>query len=106
MLQDTEHPGANAYDSFHLPERVLEQAHFQVAGKTGTAQVKSKGLDYNRVVWFDSYGPFDDPRYAVVVMIVDGGSGGGTCAPVAEKIYEAIVNMEKAGPPPRALTRN
>jgi len=106
MLQDTEHPGANAYDSFHPPERVLEQAHFQVAGKTGTAQVKSKGLDYNRVVWFDSYGPFDNPRYAVVVMIVDGGSGGGTCAPVAEKIYEAIVKGEQAAAAKPGTGRN
>ena len=77
-----------------------------MAGKTGTAQVNSPALDYRKVTWFDSYGPYDDPRYAVVVMIVDGGSGGGTCAPVAEEIYEAIVKMEKAGPPQRAPSRN
>jgi penicillin-binding protein 2 len=106
MLQDTEHPGANAYDHFHPPGGALQQAHFHVAGKTGTAQVKSPALDYARVTWFDSYGPFDDPRYAVVVMIVDGGSGGVTCAPAAEEIYEAIVQLEKSGPLQRALTRN
>ncbi len=58
------------------------------------------------MTWFVSYGPFDDPRYAVVVMIVDGGSGGGTCAPVAEEIYKAIVKLEKTGPLTGALTRN
>jgi penicillin-binding protein 2 len=63
-------------------------------------------LDYRRVTWFDSYGPFDEPRYAVVVMIVDGGSGGTTCAPVAREIYKAIVNMESKGALRRALTRN
>ena len=108
MLEDVEHPGvpSNAYKAFHAAGGVLEQAHFQVAGKTGTAQVKSPALDYRKVTWFDSYGPYDDPRYAVVVMIVDGGSGGGTCAPVAEAIYEAIVKMEKSGAAQRAPGRN
>jgi penicillin-binding protein 2 len=63
-------------------------------------------LDYRLVTWFDSYGPYDDPRYAVVVMIVDGGSGGGTCAPVAEKIYSAIVNLEKKGAARRLAALN
>jgi penicillin-binding protein 2 len=106
MLQDTEHPGANAYEKFHPPGRFLEQVHFQVAGKTGTAQVNSPALDYKLVTWFDSYGPYDDPRYAVVVMIVDGGSGGGTCAPAAEEIYEAIVRLEKTGALHRTPSRN
>jgi penicillin-binding protein 2 len=108
MLEDVEHPGvpSNAYKAFHAAGGVLEQAHFQVAGKTGTAQVKSPALDYRHVTWFDSYGPYDDPRYAVVVMVVDGGSGGGTCAPVAEKIYEEIVKMEKTGAARRAPSRN
>ena len=96
---------SNAYKAFHAAGGVLEQAHFQVAGKTGTAQVKSPALDYRHVTWFDSYGPYDDPRYAVVVMVVDGGSGGGTCAPVAEQIYEAIVKMEKTSAAQRAPSR-
>ena len=92
MLQDTEHPGANGYDAFHKEGRPL-LAQFHVAGKTGTAQVNSPALDYKHVTWFDSYGPYEDPRYAVVVMVVDGK----TCAPIAEEIYEAIVKLEKAG---------
>jgi penicillin-binding protein 2 len=106
MLQDTEHPDANGYKAFHPPDRALELAHFQVAGKTGTAQVNSPALDYKRVTWFDSYGPYDDPRYAVVVMIVDGTSGGDTCAPVAERIYKAIVTLEKGGPAKRVASLN
>ena len=97
MLQDTEHPGANGYDAFHHPTARLRLPNFHVAGKTGTAQVNSPALDYQQVTWFDSYGPYEDPRYAVVVMVVDGGSGGETCAPVAEEIYEAIVKREQAG---------
>jgi penicillin-binding protein 2 len=71
---------------------------FRVAGKTGTAQVKSPGSNYRRVTWFDSYGPYEDPRYVVVVMVEDGGSGGLTCAPVARKIYQAIVAEEQSAP--------
>ena len=107
MLQDTEQAcPSDGYEAFHTSARVLEDAHFQVAGKTGTAQVNSTGLDYRKVTWFDSYGPFNDPRYAVVVMIVDGGSGGRTCAPVAREIYKAIVDMEKKGQLQQALSRN
>ena len=109
MLQDTEHPGehplANAYGAFHAGGRA-KLTEFHVAGKTGTAQVNSPALDYKRVTWFDSYGPYEDPRYAVVVMIVDGGSGGGTCGPVAEYIYEAIVRLEKTGALHKTPNRN
>jgi penicillin-binding protein 2 len=95
MLQDTEHPGANAYGAFHDPTHPL--SNFHVAGKTGTAQVNSPDLDYRRVVWFDSYGPYEDPRYAVVVMVVNGGSGGETCAPRARQIYQALLKRELGG---------
>jgi penicillin-binding protein 2 len=50
------------------------------------------------VTWFDSYAPYEDPRYVVVVMVEDGASGGGTCGPVAEKIYAAILKEETNGP--------
>ena len=96
MLGDTEAPGANAYNAFHRSSHaVLQQAGFRVAGKTGTAQVASSDLDYKKVTWFDSYGPYEDPRYAVVVMIINGASGGDACAPVAQQVYEGIVLAEK-----------
>jgi penicillin-binding protein 2 len=106
MLQDTEHPGANGYDAFHFPDGSPRLSNFHVAGKTGTAQVKSTALDYKLVTWFDSYGPYEDPRYAVVVMVLDGGSGGATCGPVARKIYDAIVKREQTSQPKPALAAN
>jgi cell division protein FtsI/penicillin-binding protein 2 len=45
-------------------------------------------------VWFLSFAPVENPRYAVVVMVEGGSSGGGTCAPVARKIYESILEHE------------
>jgi len=104
MLEDTEHApdfmglGGTAYTAFHYNGGVPKLGGFRVAGKTGTAEVKSPGSPYSRVTWFDSYGPFEDPRYVVLVMVEDGRFGGNTCAPVAEEIYEAILKREKASP--------
>jgi penicillin-binding protein 2 len=112
MVADTEHPAetpgpGSAYKAFHHAGGAPLLGSFRVAGKTGTAEVKSPGSPYRRVTWFDSYGPCEDPRYVVVVMVEDGGFGGTTCAPVAEKIYEAILKQEQASHArPPALAQN
>lgn len=105
MLEDTEHPAdattreGGAYYAFHR-QGVPLLGSFRVAGKTGTAEVRSPSLPYRKITWFDSYGPYDSPRYAVVVMVEDGASGGLTCAPRAEKIYEALLKRDLRGPTP------
>ncbi len=99
-------PGS-AYKAFHDKGGAPKLANFRVAGKTGTAEVKSPGSAFRRVVWFDSYGPYEDPRYVVLVMVEDGLFGGTTCAPIAEQIYEAILKRERSGAArPAALARN
>src|SRR3989304_1961334 len=51
----------------------------QICGKTGTAQVEDEhGKFKEHIVWFVSYAPFSDPRYAVIVVVEGGSSGGGT----------------------------
>ena len=72
-------------------------AGFRIAGKTGTAQVEKNGrIDTTaQITWFGSFGPVESPRYAVVIMVVSGTSGGGTCAPMAHKVYEAIAQKER-----------
>jgi penicillin-binding protein 2 len=81
---------------------------FRVCGKTGTAQVMKGRAVIDKITWFVSFAPYESPRYAVVVMIESGGSGGGTCGPVARKIYQAIQQREKAGflASPPALARS
>ncbi len=68
----------------------------RISGKTGTAQVKNaQGALVTHITWFISFAPYEKPRYAVVVMVESGGSGGETCAPAAGKIYQAIMDREQ-----------
>ncbi len=67
---------------------------FRIGGKTGTAEVKRGKALEDKITWFASFGPVENPRFAVVVMVQSGASGGRTCAPVARKIYESIQKRE------------
>jgi penicillin-binding protein 2 len=99
MLADVEDRDGTGHLAFHrfkggppiLPD-------FRVAAKTGTAEVL-KGHTMDSVTWFVSFGPYENPRYAVVVVVESGGSGGRTCGPAACKIYQAILACEKAVAP-------
>lgn len=67
---------------------------FAICGKTGTAEVKSPGRR-DKITWFASFGPYEAPRYTVIVMVESGASGGGTCAPVARRIYQFLHQREQ-----------
>jgi peptidoglycan glycosyltransferase len=62
---------------------------YQVAGKTGTAQLDP---DLPPHVWFTGFAPADDPAIVVSVMLLDGGgagvdaTGGRVAAPIAQAI--------------------
>lgn len=83
----------------------------RICGKTGTAQVQdseNRTIGYN--YWFGSFAPYENPHYAVVVMVqVPGplvGFGGSICAPIAHDIYLAIVNQETGKTPEMLGTVN
>ncbi len=61
-----------------------------VAGKTGTAQVKGKD-DY---AWFCAYAPAEEPRYAVAIVIEQGGGGGAVGAPATRNILAYLFGEE------------
>jgi penicillin-binding protein 2 len=75
----------------------------QICGKTGTAQVENElGQKTGWNYWFASFAPYENPRYAVVVMVQSDatiGSGGSVCAPIAHDIYAEIVKKENAATP-------
>lgn len=72
--------GAGVFANFPVP----------VAGKTGTAE-NPHGDDHG---WFVAYGPFDDPRITVAVIIEQGGYGSISAGPIARKILETAFNLK------------
>lgn len=60
-----------------------------VCGKTGTAQVYGKD-DY---AWFAAFAPAAAPKYAVVVMVEQGGHGGSVAAPAARQILAKALGL-------------
>jgi penicillin-binding protein A len=58
----------------------------EVAGKTGTAEL---GGDQPNDAWFVAFAPASRPRLAVGVLVVHGGFGGDTAAPIARQVLEA-----------------
>ncbi len=77
-------------------------APYKIAGKTGTAQVKSvaQGQRYSESATperlrdhalFISFAPVGDPKVAVAVIVENGGHGGSAAAPIARKIMDYVI---------------
>jgi len=83
----------------------LRPKNFKMAGKTGTAQVvaidhskKSKReIEFERRNHglFVGFAPFNNPKYAVSVVIEHGGSGSGSAAPIARQLLNKVYKMNK-----------
>jgi penicillin-binding protein 2 len=78
-------------------------APLPVVGKTGTAQVASlvEGQTVQEMerrlrhhAWFAGWGPIDEPRIVVAVLVEHGGGGGSVAAPVAGPILRAALEGE------------
>jgi len=89
--------------------RIGWNAPYRIAGKTGTAQVKSiaKGETYDAELTperlrdhalFISFAPADNPRIAVAVIVENGGHGSRAAAPIARKIMDYYLMPEKMPP--------
>ncbi len=73
------------------------QAHtpgWTAAGKTGTAEIGRKE-EGRKLGWMIAFAPFDQPRYALVVMVEDAMSGGTTAAPLVKKILTRLLELER-----------
>jgi penicillin-binding protein 2 len=78
--------GAGAFAGFPI----------EISGKTGTGQVFGKNPDgslKDDTSWFASYAPSDNPRYAVVMMVGQGGFGASTSGVGVRQIYEALFGV-------------
>lgn len=92
-----------------------------IAGKTGTTQVKrismkerEQGLrSQDDIPWeernhalFVCFGPTENPRYALAVVVEHGGGGAKTAAPIARSIMEAALKLDPASNPPQNVKKN
>ncbi len=74
-----------------------------VAGKSGTAQVVSKGWGRSKKrsirkfrdhAWFVAYAPVEHPTIAVAVIVEHGEGGSTKAAPIARKVIETYLGKE------------
>jgi len=82
--------------------RKIYTKNYQIAGKTGTAQVfgikqnekydKENLQDHLRDhALFVAFAPMDDPKIAVAVIVENGESGGSVAAPIVRKVMDAYL---------------
>jgi penicillin-binding protein 2 len=79
------------YGTGYNPFKGFPLAQIPVAAKTGTGQAAKSGDQSTS--WFSTFAPATKPKYAVVMMVSQGGTGAGTSAPSVRKIYEAIYGI-------------
>ena len=73
-----------------------------VAAKTGTAEYGVKGSG-RKMTWMIAFAPYDEPRYAVALLVEDGISGGTTAAPRVKQLLTQVFNdVDGLGLPPVA----
>jgi penicillin-binding protein 2 len=92
--------------AFHASEQA-RLAGFQMAGKTGTAQVShqlARGAEaekqwyFNREhAWFAGWAPLRSPEVAVVALVEHGGVGGKHAAPIAFEAVRAYQQFVRGG---------
>jgi penicillin-binding protein 2 len=89
----------------------LADPQVQLAGKTGSAQVRrvsrelreSGHFDSEKLPWeyrphalFVAYAPYDAPRYALAVVIEHGNAGAAAAAPMAREIMSEVLRRDPA----------
>jgi penicillin-binding protein 2 len=89
----------------------LQLPNAQMAGKTGTAQVhnntaaeKQKNFNDMTMAWEDrpnalfvAFGPYDNPRYAIAVVVEHGNFGAQAAAPIAQAMMTYAIQHDPAG---------
>ena len=95
--------------------RGIYTSRYRIAGKTGTAQVKSiaQGKSYNKAAldkrhwdhaWFNGFAPVEAPEIALAVLVENGGGGSAVAAPIGRALFDYWMLQRKTDPilPPTA----
>jgi penicillin-binding protein 2 len=103
-----------------LPDSVSQGGRVQLAGKTGSSQVRRVSRELREHGHFNSenlpwelrphalfvaYAPYDNPRYAVSVVVEHGNAGAAAAAPLARDIMTDTLLRDPAGKPDGAAQR-
>jgi penicillin-binding protein 2 len=72
----------------------VRMPNIEVAAKTGTAQTVDNGEKSNNS-WVISFAPYENPEYAICVLVQNGGSGGAVCGPLVNLIYHGLFPLEE-----------
>lgn len=84
----------------------IAMAGFDIAGKTGTAQVVGLGKDTGKNKdhsWFVTYAPAYKPEIAMVALIENSGFGGTHAAPAIRGVYDVYYRKTRHEEPPGAV---
>ncbi|HTG92645.1 MAG TPA: penicillin-binding protein 2 [Pyrinomonadaceae bacterium] len=84
----------------------IRMAGFDIAGKTGTAQVVGLGKDVGKNKdhsWFVTYAPAYKPEIAMVALIENSGFGNMHAAPAIRRIYDVYYRKTRHAEPPGAV---
>ena len=75
----------------------LSRLKVPVAGKTGTAQTRSKRLEkFSQHAWFVGFAPFDGPpekSIAVAIIVEYGIAGAVSAVPIAERMFQKLIEL-------------
>jgi penicillin-binding protein 2 len=86
----------------------IQMAGFDIAGKTGTAQVVALGKDTGKNKdhsWFVTYAPAYKPEIAMVALIENSGFGGTHAAPAIRGVYDVYYRKTRHEEPPGMATK-
>lgn len=72
----------------------LKDLSVEVAGKTGTAEFVSNGVNQTHS-WFTSFAPYGNPEIVLTVLIEGGGEGAETAVPVAKEVLKWYFENEQ-----------
>ncbi len=67
-----------------------------ISAKSGTAQSSDFGKKSNNS-WIISFAPYDNPKYAICIMVQNAGSGGGVAGPMVNLVYRGLFARDLKG---------
>ena len=106
------HVGGGERAGGTAPAAKLPDQRWQMAGKTGSSQVRrvsreqreQGNFDSSKLPWefrphalFVAYAPYDAPRYALSVVVEHGNAGAAAAAPIARDIMTDVLQRDPAG---------